>query len=91
MDGNKKGAKKMSDEERAKLIKKLDTEMEDYLASLEEKAKNNPAKYHEGWKEETWEKEMESHPFFTQNDTLLEEASKGLKFLSNFSFFALKS
>jgi len=66
----------MSDEERTKLIQKLDTEMEEYLAGLEEKAKNNPSKYQEGWKEDNWEREMESHPFFALNDTLMEEASK---------------
>jgi len=66
----------MTDEERTELIKKLDKEMEEYLAGLEEKAKNNPAKYHEGWKEDTWEKEMESHPLFASNDTLLEQAAK---------------
>ena len=88
MDGNKKGAKKMSDEDRAKLIKKLDTEMEEYLASMEEKAKNNPTKYQDGWKEETWEKGMESHPFFAQNEALLEEAAKGKVFLTfGFHFF----
>ena len=79
MDGKKKGAPKMSDEERAKLVKKLDDEMADYLAELEKKAlaREGPA-YREGWKEETWEKEMESHPFFaSNNEVLLEEASKG--------------
>ena len=77
MDGNKKGAKKMTDEERTELCKKLDKDMEEYLAGMEAKAKNNPSKYEEGWTEDNWEKEMESHPFFTQNDTLLEQAAKG--------------
>ena len=64
MDGKKKGAPKMTDEERAKLVKKLDDEMADYLAELEKKAaaREGPS-YKEGWKEETWEQEMESHPF----------------------------
>ena len=79
MDGKKKGAPKMTDEERAKLVKKLDDEMADYLAELEKKAaaREGPS-YKEGWKEETWEQEMESHPFFASNDeSLLEDASKG--------------
>lgn len=67
----------MTDEERAELCKKLDKDMEEYLAGMEAKAKNNPTKYEEGWTEDNWEKEMESHPFFTQNDTLLEQAAKG--------------
>ena len=89
MDGNKKGAKKMTDEERNKLIKKLDKEMEEYLAGMEAKAKNNPTKYQEGWKEETWEQEMEAHPFFTQNDTLLEQAAKGKNDRSSYLLFKI--
>ena len=79
MDGKKKGAAKMTDEERAKLVKKLDDEMAEYLAELETKAaaREGPS-YKEGWKPETWEQEMESHPFFASNQNeLLEEASKG--------------
>ena len=32
MDGKKKGAPKMTDEERAELVKKLDDNMENYLS-----------------------------------------------------------
>ena len=88
MDGNKKGAKKMTDEERTELCKKLDKDMEEYLAGMEAKAKNNPSKYEEGWTEDNWEKEMESHPFFTQNDTLLEQAAKGKLLGENWDFEA---
>ena len=76
MDGTKKGAKEMTEEERAELIKKLDDQMEDYLAQKEAKAKAGPG-YQNGWKEETWEEEMESHPFFASNDKILEDAAKG--------------
>ena len=72
MDGKKKGAPKMTDEERAKLVQKLDDEMAEYLANLEAKAKtrDGPA-YTDGWKEESWEREMESHPFFASNNDVL--------------------
>lgn len=76
MDANKKGAKKMTDEERADLIKQLDDQMEDYLAKMEKKAAEGPG-YQEGWNEENWQEEMESHPFFASNQALLEDASKG--------------
>lgn len=77
MDASKKGAAKMTDEERAALIKKLDDEMKDYLANLEAKAKANPPSYKEGWQEDNWEEEMESHPFFASNEKLLETSAKG--------------
>ena len=76
MDGSKKGATKMTDEERAELIKKLDVQMDEYLTKMEQKAKSGPG-YQNGWNEETWEEEMESHPFFASNDKLLEDAAKG--------------
>lgn len=77
MDATKKGAAKMTDEERAALIKKLDDEMEGYLANLEAKATANPPSYTEGWDEDKWEQQMESHPFFASNEKLLETAAKG--------------
>lgn len=48
----------MDDEERKKLIEKLQQEEEENFANLK------PSKYTEGWSEETWEKEMEQHPLF---------------------------
>ncbi|EEC06387.1 hsp90 co-chaperone cns1, putative [Ixodes scapularis] len=48
----------MDSEERNKLIEKLQQDTEDYLANCK------PGKYKDGWKEETWEKEMEEHPLF---------------------------
>lgn len=66
----------MTDEERLKLAQKLDEEMAEYLAALERKAKNGPG-FTEGWREDNWEEEMESHPFFSTNDKLLEDAAKG--------------
>ncbi len=66
----------MTDEERAKLIKKLDDEMAEYLDTMESKAQTGPG-YQEGWSEDNWEKEMESHPFFASNQALLEDAAKG--------------
>ena len=76
MDGKKKGAPKMTDEERAELVKKLDDNMEKYLSELENKAKDGPG-YQEGWNEENWEAEMEKHPFFASNDEIIEDAAKG--------------
>ncbi|CAN7984772.1 unnamed protein product [Ixodes hexagonus] len=48
----------MDEEERNKLMQKLQQDTEDYLANCK------PSKYKDGWKEETWEKEMEEHPLF---------------------------
>uniref|UniRef100_A0A131XM59 Putative hsp90 co-chaperone cns1 n=1 Tax=Hyalomma excavatum TaxID=257692 RepID=A0A131XM59_9ACAR len=50
----------MDEEERWKLLEKLQQEEEDFLASL------TPSKYQDGWKEETWEKEMDQHPLFAK-------------------------
>lgn len=49
---------KMSDEERIQLATKLDKELEKFIDDLPK------SKYKDGWAEDTWEKEMESHPFF---------------------------
>ena len=76
MDANKKGAPKMSDEERAKLVKKLDDDMEKYLAQLEAKAKRGPG-YQDGWDESKWEEEFAKHPFFASTDAIIEDAAKG--------------
>ncbi|XP_064460930.1 DNA polymerase interacting tetratricopeptide repeat-containing, protein of 47 kDa-like [Ornithodoros turicata] len=48
----------MDPESRQKLIEQLEKESEEYLASLK------PKKYKDGWKEDTWEQEMEEHPLF---------------------------
>lgn len=48
----------MDPKERQELIDQLERESAEYLASLK------PSKYTDGWKEETWEKEMEEHPLF---------------------------
>ena len=66
----------MSDEERAKLVKKLDDDMEDYLAKLEAKAKSGPG-YQDGWDESKWEEEFAKHPFFASTDSIIEDAAKG--------------
>lgn len=50
--------KDMSEEEKHQLALKLDQDLEEFINSR----KNTP--YSEGWKEETWEQEMEQHPFF---------------------------
>jgi len=76
MDSKKKGAPQMSDEERAKLVQKLDDDMAKHLADLEQKAKNTPG-YSDGWNEDTWEDEMAKHPFFASNESILEDAAKG--------------
>ncbi|KAK8781656.1 hypothetical protein V5799_017003 [Amblyomma americanum] len=48
----------MDDEQRKMLIEKIQREEDEYFANLK------PGKYEDGWKEETWEKEMEEHPLF---------------------------
>ncbi|XP_046447563.1 tetratricopeptide repeat protein 4-like [Daphnia pulex] len=48
----------MTDEEKHQLALKLDEDLEEFINSR----KNTP--YSEGWNEETWEQEMEQHPFF---------------------------
>lgn len=48
----------MDDEERKKLIERLQQEEQENFANLK------PSKYTDGWTEETWEKEMEQHPLF---------------------------
>lgn len=50
----------MDDEARMRLLEKLQREEEEFIANLK------PSKYQDGWKEETWEKEMEEHPLFTK-------------------------
>ena len=52
---------KLTDEQRRELAEKLDTELEEYMESLEAKS----GKYMDGWSQENWEQEMEQHPFFT--------------------------
>ncbi|XP_058834519.1 DNA polymerase interacting tetratricopeptide repeat-containing, protein of 47 kDa [Topomyia yanbarensis] len=57
MERNKKG---MSDEERLQLATKLDSELDQFINSLEKR------RYTEGWPEDRWEEEMAKHPFFMQ-------------------------
>ncbi|OQR76310.1 tetratricopeptide repeat protein 4-like [Tropilaelaps mercedesae] len=47
-------------ERRQELYKKLEKETEAFLAS------RKPAKYQEGWDEQSWEQEMAAHPLFAQ-------------------------
>lgn len=48
----------MDEEERLKVLEKLQQDEEEFFANLK------PSKYQDGWNEETWEKEMEEHPLF---------------------------
>ncbi|XP_043199010.1 tetratricopeptide repeat protein 4-like [Amphibalanus amphitrite] len=50
--------KVMTDAERDKLTKTLDEELDQFIEGLQK------SQYKDGWKEETWEKEMQEHPFF---------------------------
>ncbi|XP_043289568.1 DNA polymerase interacting tetratricopeptide repeat-containing, protein of 47 kDa isoform X2 [Venturia canescens] len=50
--------KKWTEEERLELAAKLDSELDEYINSLEKKS------YTEGWPEDRWQEEMEKHPFF---------------------------
>lgn len=61
-----RGANKMSDEQRQKIAEVLDTELEEELQKLE----HSGSKYMDGWSEENWEREMESHPFFSNQGSL---------------------
>jgi len=59
--------KKMTDEERSELMKKMDEDLEEHFKKLEEKAKEREGKRMEGgWTEENWEEEMQQHPFFNK-------------------------
>lgn len=49
----------MDPQEREELIQKLQKENDDFIANLK------TSEYKDGWKEETWEKEMQEHPLFT--------------------------
>ncbi|KAL1479788.1 hypothetical protein MTO96_051592 [Rhipicephalus appendiculatus] len=51
----------MDDEARMRLLEQLQREEDEFIASLK------PSKYKDGWKEETWEKEMEEHPLFAKS------------------------
>ncbi|XP_035452240.1 DNA polymerase interacting tetratricopeptide repeat-containing, protein of 47 kDa [Spodoptera frugiperda] len=65
----------MTDEERLALCQKLDKELDDFIDSLEKK------RYTEGWSEDTWEEEMDKHPFFmksTPEDGALSPLAEGL-------------
>lgn len=53
--------KKWTEQERLELAAKLDSELDDYINSLEKKS------YNEGWPEERWQDEMEKHPFFMKS------------------------
>ncbi|XP_049880114.1 DNA polymerase interacting tetratricopeptide repeat-containing, protein of 47 kDa [Pectinophora gossypiella] len=59
----------MTDEERLALCQKLDRELDEFIDSLEKK------RYTDGWSEETWEEEMEKHPFFMKTTPESEELS----------------
>ncbi|XP_044763280.1 DNA polymerase interacting tetratricopeptide repeat-containing, protein of 47 kDa [Coccinella septempunctata] len=49
---------KMTEDERIQLAAKLDKELEQFVDGLPKRS------YEDGWAEESWEQEMESHPFF---------------------------
>ncbi|KAJ2941336.1 hypothetical protein O0L34_g3536 [Tuta absoluta] len=51
----------MTDEERLALAKKLDEDLDDFINGLEKK------RYTDGWSEDTWEEEMDKHPFFMKS------------------------
>ncbi|XP_003241653.1 tetratricopeptide repeat protein 4 [Acyrthosiphon pisum] len=53
------GSKKpVTDEEREKLARRLDEDLDNFIDNLQK------TPYKDGWKEETWREEMEKHPFF---------------------------
>ncbi|XP_050458502.1 DNA polymerase interacting tetratricopeptide repeat-containing, protein of 47 kDa [Cataglyphis hispanica] len=58
MDKSNEIKKTWTEEERLELAAKLDTELDEYINSLEKKS------YAEGWPEDKWQEEMEKHPFF---------------------------
>lgn len=58
-------ALKISNAQRQKLAETLDQQLEDELQKLE----NSGSKYMDGWTEENWEREMESHPFFANQSS----------------------
>ncbi|XP_066148808.1 DNA polymerase interacting tetratricopeptide repeat-containing, protein of 47 kDa [Euwallacea fornicatus] len=48
----------MTNEERLKLCRKLDADLEEFITNLPKR------KYQDGWPEDRWEEEMAKHPFF---------------------------
>lgn len=77
MSENSESVKKepMTDEERLALCQKLDQELDDFINGLERK------RYTDGWSEDTWEEEMDKHPFFmkdTPADGELSPLAEGL-------------
>ncbi|XP_060533538.1 DNA polymerase interacting tetratricopeptide repeat-containing, protein of 47 kDa [Cylas formicarius] len=48
----------MTEEDRLKLAKKLDSDLDEFIQNLPRK------KYEDGWREDEWEEEMAKHPFF---------------------------
>ena len=60
------GANKMSEEQRQQIAEVLDTQLEEELQKLE----HSGSKYMDGWSEENWQREMEAHPFFANQESL---------------------
>lgn len=57
----------MTDAERTVLMEKMDRELEEHYAMLEQRAKERgPRRMEDGWTEDNWEEEMQQHPFFNQ-------------------------
>lgn len=56
----KEMASKLTEEQRRELAEKLDSDLDEYMNSMEAKS----SKYMDGWNQENWEQEMENHPFF---------------------------
>lgn len=56
----KEMASKLTEEQRRELAEKLDSDLGEYMNSMEAKS----SKYMDGWNQENWEQEMENHPFF---------------------------
>ncbi len=53
----------MSDDQRRELAEMLDKQLDEYMDKFEATGE----RYLDRWNEETWEQEMEEHPFFTRN------------------------
>ncbi len=72
----------MSDEQRRELAKMMDEQLDAYMDNLEATG----GKYMDGWNEETWEEEMEKHPFFTKNIDESKELSPLLKGIQDLKY-----
>nr|ACO15148.1 Tetratricopeptide repeat protein 4 [Caligus clemensi] len=69
----------MDESQRRVFLEKMDRELDQYIDGLE----SNSSRYVDGWYEDSWEKEMEDHPFFatsaSQKDSEMSPLMQGIQ------------